>query len=180
MDGRDRRRTGTTLLELLVALTIIAILGTIAAPSLANLRRNAVLTAVVNDVVHSIHLARSEAIKRNAVVSICRTRDGTRCANASRNWNDGWIVFINIDADQPADTDPGEPILWRHEALATGELTSNRQSFSFRPFGQADVNGTLVYCGTKGSIQNSRAIIISHTGRPRTSDRDASGKPLKC
>ncbi len=184
MQTRATRQTGVTLIELMATLGIVAILGAIAIPSFASLQRSTARTTAINDFVHSIFFARSEAITRNAVVSICRSNDGAVCANKDSNWNGGWIVFENIDHDVPADIDPGEPILMRHDALSGGTLISNRASFSFRPVNQGDVNGTLVYCPTaalgKGASSESRAIIISHTGRPRTSNRDASGKPLKC
>lgn len=178
VEAQDRQ-VGATLIELLTAVGLVAILGAIAVPNLTSLQRNAARTATLNDFVHSIFLARSESIKRNAVVSICRSSDGASCANSLPNWNSGWIVFENLDGDQPADTDPGEQVLYRHAALAAGIFTSNRESFSFRPFNQGDVNGTLVYCPAPLS-KEGRAIIISHTGRPRTSDRDANGKLLKC
>jgi hypothetical protein len=44
---------------------------------------------------------------------------------------------------------------------------------------QAVVNGTIVFCDARGSA-HARAIIISHTGRPRVAQRDADGKPLRC
>jgi type IV fimbrial biogenesis protein FimT len=170
---------GVTLIETIASVAIAAIIGSIAIPSFVNLHRSAQRTAVVNDFVHDVFFARSEAIKRNSVVSICRSNDGKSCANKAANWNGGWIVFENLDGDQPADTDPGEPILARHAGVG-GSFTSNRVSFSFRPYDQGDVNGTLVYCAAKDDLKNARAIIISHTGRPRTSDKDASGKALKC
>jgi len=57
------------------------------------------------------------------------------------NWNGGWIIFENRDSDQPADTDPGETVLIESRAIGGGTLTSNRVSFSFRPYTQGDVNG---------------------------------------
>ena len=44
---------------------------------------------------------------------------------------------------------------------------------------QGVVNGTLVFCDPRGSA-HARAIIISHTGRPRVARLDADGKPLRC
>jgi type IV fimbrial biogenesis protein FimT len=170
---------GTTIVELMVTVSVISILATIAIPNLVAIRRDAARVATVNGFVHSLHLARSEAIKRRSVVSICRSTDGINCANAAANWNAGWIVFVNSDRDQPADTDAGEPILYRHGAIAGGTLTSNRKSFSYRPDLQSDVNGTVLYCPQPKS-KDGRAIIISLAGRPRTSNRDASGKPIAC
>ena len=38
----------------------------------------------VNQFVQAVYLARSEAIKRNGVVSLCPSRDGARCAPPAR------------------------------------------------------------------------------------------------
>lgn len=177
---RARRQRGVTLLEIMVTIAIVAIIASAAVPSFVGLHRQALRATVINDFLHSIYLARSEAIKRNSVVSICRSDDGATCANAAPTWNGGWIVFENLDHDQPADRDAGEPILFRHDGISGGRFTSNRVSFSFRAFTQGDVTGTLIYCPAQDASKDARAIIISHTGRPRTSDRDASGKKLQC
>src|SRR3979409_427263 len=109
---------GVTLVEMLITVGIVAILGSIAIPNLSNLHRSAARAAVVNDLMHSIYLARSEAIKRNLVIGICRSVEGVKCANTQPDWSGGWIVFENTDDDQPANTDPGETVLFRHRALA--------------------------------------------------------------
>ena len=137
---------GATLIELVVTIGVLALVSVAAVPGLGAMRRDAVRTATLNDFLHSLYIARNESIMRNSVISICRSRNGINCANAAPNWNDGWIVFENRDRDQPADTDPGEPILYRRGPLDGGTLTSTRSSFSYRPYLQADVNGTILYC----------------------------------
>jgi len=174
------RPRGVTLMEFLIALGIAAILGAVAVPGLGHLHRSAARTAVVNDFMHSIFMARSKAIMLNGVVSLCRSVDGQTCGGRADNWETGWIVFENIDRDQPADLDPGEPILQRHAGWSGGRITSNRLSFSFRPTSQADVNGTVVFCDLRGASSDARAIIVSHTGRPRVAKRDASNRALAC
>ena len=91
----------------------------------------------------------------------------------------GWIVFVNVDRDEPAIRDPSEPVLAAYEARPHVTITSNRVTYSFRPTVQGVVNGTIVFCDERGSAQ-ARAIIISHTGRPRVSKRDSSGRALRC
>ena len=174
------RMMGVTLVELAVTLGIVGILATIAVPSLTRLQHNAARTAAVNDFMHTVFLARSEAIKRNAVVSVCRSVDGKHCANRTANWETGWLVFVNTDRDQPADRDTGEEILHRNDGWNGGRITSNRLSFSFRPTAQGDVNGTILFCDPRGHASDARAIIISHTGRARISRRDSRGKALRC
>ena len=169
---------GITLIELIVTTSLVALLALLATPAFSNLRSNAERAAAVNGLFHAMFLARSESIKRTAVVTVCKSRDGAACAPAAA-WHDGWIVFVNTDRDEPAVRDAGEPLLTRHDGWVQGRITSNRNAYSFRPSTQRVINGTVVFCDSRGSAQ-ARAIIISHTGRPRISHRDASGKPLRC
>ena len=74
----DRRR-GHTLPELVFTMAIVVGLLGWGIPSFQDLRRDAARTREVNQMVHAIHLARSEAIKRNGVVSLCPSADGSTC-----------------------------------------------------------------------------------------------------
>jgi type IV fimbrial biogenesis protein FimT len=176
---RMRRSQGVTLIELIATISIIAILSSIAAPSFIGLRSDAERTTTVNDFLHALFLARSESIKRGQVVSICKSADGSTCAGNGANWNDGWIVFANSDRDDLPVRDPEEPVLLVNSGWQAGSIASNRQAYSFRPYQQAVVNGTIVFCDRRGSA-HARAIIISHTGRPRVAQRDSSNRPLRC
>lgn len=174
-----RASHGVSLLELLTAISVLAILGAIAMPGLSDLRHDAGRTVAVNDFIHAMFLARSEAIKRGSVVSLCKSSDGNACMNKSPDWNAGWMVFANEDRDDPPVRDAEEPVLWVYAGWPEGHITSNRPAYSFRPTTQGVVNGTILFCDRRGSA-HARAIIISHTGRPRVSQRDASNKPLRC
>ena len=174
------RRRGLTLIELIATLTVVAIVTAVAIPQMGQFGRAAARRTAINDMMHSIFLARSKAIMANSVVSICRSEDGEYCSTSAGNWENGWIVFMNTDRDQPAVRDVGEEIIQRHNGWRGGLITSNRTTFSFRPTTQSGVNGTLVFCDPLGSNADARAVIISHTGRPRVSARDASNRPLSC
>lgn len=173
------RSQGVTLLELVFALAILATLLAMTVPAFGRMRLDAQRTAAVNDLLHALYLARSEAIKRGAVVSVCPSTDGSGCAVSTPDWATGWIVFLNADRDRPPVVDAGEPILRRHPPIPRMIIQSNRAALSFRPITQLDVNGTIVFCDERGGA-SARAIIVSHTGRPRVSLRDASGRPLLC
>jgi type IV fimbrial biogenesis protein FimT len=172
------KAAGTTLLELLTALAVVAVLAALAAPSFQTLHSNSRRTAVVNGFLHTVFLARSEAIKRAQVVSVCRSSDGRRC-EPGVDWSSGWIVFVNRDRDEPPERDAADELIFSSGGWPGGSITSNRRAYSFRPVSQSGVNGTIVFCDARGSA-HARAIIISHTGRPRVAQRDADDKPLRC
>lgn len=174
-----RGARGVTLLEMLTAVAVAAILATIAAPSLGGLYRNSQRTAAVNRFFHALFLARSEAIKRGQIVSLCKSTDGQTCIHRGVEWTAGWIVFVNVDRDDLPVRDADEPLIAFYEGWPQGRITSNRLSYSFRPDVQGVVNGTIVFCDDRGP-EYARAIIISHTGRPRIAQRDANGRLLRC
>jgi type IV fimbrial biogenesis protein FimT len=176
---RMRRTTGVTLIELISTVSIMAILSSIAVPSFSNLRNDAERTTAVNGFLHALFLARSESMKRGQVVSICKSADGSTCAGKGGSWRDGWIVFANSDRDDLPMRDPDETVLLVNEGWQAGSIESNREAYSFRPYQQAVVNGTIVFCDPRGA-DHARAIIISHTGRPRVTQRDSSNRRLKC
>jgi type IV fimbrial biogenesis protein FimT len=173
-----RRPAGVTLIELVIALAVLGILVTLATPAFSNLVANSSRTTAVNDLFHALFLARSEAIKRGRIVSLCPSSDGQTCSR-QRDWTSGWMVFVNEHPEEPAARQENEPVLNVYQGWSGGQITSNRLSYSFRPFIQGVVNGTIVFCDDRGS-EHARAIIISHTGRPRIDRRDSSNKPLKC
>jgi type IV fimbrial biogenesis protein FimT len=173
------RSNGLTLPELITSLAIVAVAGTLAIPSFNNLRLDSERARMVNSFVHSLFLARSESIKRGEVVTICPSWDGESCANPGTSWHIGWIVFANTSRSDVDTRDPGEDIIHVQGPWTAGTIRSNRSSYAFRPHRQGVPNGTLVFCDRRGS-EHARAVIVSQTGRPRVSQRDASRRPLQC
>lgn len=173
------RHQGFTLPELVFTMAITAGLLGWGVPAFRDLQLNAARTREVNQLVQAVYLARSEAIKRNGVVSLCPSQDGEWCAPTGTAWQQGWIVFVNGDRDSPASRDAGEDVLRTYARWDRGVVYSNRTTLSFRPFGQSGVTATFTFCDDRGSPA-ARAVIISQTGRPRVSDRTASDTALDC
>jgi type IV fimbrial biogenesis protein FimT len=172
------RATGFTLVELVACLGVLAVVTAWGVPNFNNFTRNAARTSEVNQFIQTVYLARSEAIKRNGVVSVCPSRDGATCA-ASSPWHQGWIAFVNLDRDSPANRDANEELLHVYPPWESGQIAANRTTLSFRAFGQSGVTATMTFCDDRGSAE-ARAVIISQTGRPRLADKDSSGGPLNC
>jgi len=83
----------------MVALTIVAVLVAIAAPSYRDFILDTQMSGEANEFLTSVNFARSEAIKRNGRVTMCKSSDGAGCADAdSGGWNQGWIVYVDAGA----------------------------------------------------------------------------------
>ncbi len=165
-----RRLRGLTFLEMLVA----AMLAVIAVPSMAAMIKSIKLSSASNSFVSYLYLARSEAIKRNSRVVLCKSADGLSCA-LSGGWEQGLIVFH--DANNNGTLDPGETVIVRAEALPTtlkmaGNLNVARY-VSFAPTGATKLvgggfqAGTLTLCHESASAGEGRQIILNAVGRPR-------------
>lgn len=89
--------SGFSMIELMVTVAIVAILVAIAFPSFeGSMRSNRVATAS-NELLASLSLARSEAIRNPGGAAICTTTSGTACNGTS--WDDGWMVWIDLNGD---------------------------------------------------------------------------------
>ncbi len=110
MKAHRPAQRGVTLIELMFAITVLAILLGIGAPSFANLIRDNRVTALTNDFVGSVALARSEATKRALPVSLCPTTDGESC-EGSTDWSTGWLIFTDDVGTQGEVDVPGDEIL---------------------------------------------------------------------
>ncbi len=143
---------GFSLTELLLTIALLGVVTGFTVPSFRTLQLDAARTRQVNQFVQSIHLARSEAMKRNGIVSLCPSHDGRTCAAAGTDWDAGWIVFANLDRDAPAVRDPGEPLVQVYPAWRGGSLRGNRPTLSFRSFGQSGVTATYTLCDARGVL----------------------------
>jgi type IV fimbrial biogenesis protein FimT len=171
------RALGFTLWELLCTLGIAAIVLGGGVPAFQFFLLDARLTADVNGWVLALQLARSEAAKRGRPVMVCMTID-TRLCDGAAAASGGWMVYVNLDDDYPPGRSADEPLLYVHTRELTGTIVSNRPYYEFRP-GRRSTNGTVVLCDRRGPAA-ARAVIVSYTGRPRVSSRDADGRPLTC
>jgi|GEM_PF-1736297 len=69
MEGRKGRSAGFTLIELMVALSLVALLLTVAIPSYQSLRQEQMVKAATQAVYTDMMLLKSEAIKRNRPIT---------------------------------------------------------------------------------------------------------------
>jgi type IV fimbrial biogenesis protein FimT len=170
----QRSTSGFTLVELLVVVAIAAVLAAIGVPSWRAFSEKLQLTGASDAFVAGLHLARSEAIKRQDRVALCKSADGVSCAPAG-GWDQGWIIFH--DRNNNGRREEAEQVLRRQQALPaalrlSGNLTV-AQYVSFVPTGATKLveggfqPGTLTVCRESGQTAQARQIILNAAGRPR-------------
>ncbi|MFP5414689.1 MAG: GspH/FimT family pseudopilin [Gammaproteobacteria bacterium] len=161
--SRSIRNRGFTLIEMMVTVAILAILIAAVTPSFRGILRDNQAATQASAVVTSLMLARSEAIKRNAPVAMCRSNTGTSCAGS--DWADGWILWTDIDGDAAVDS---VEIVQVREALAGNfALTATGSSFTYRPDGSVTgAADSFELLPSDGDTDYGRCVAVDVTGRP--------------
>ena len=156
--------SGFTLIELMITVSIAAILLGIAIPSFTSTITSNRLTTNANELVTALNLARSEAIKRGVPVTV-----GSKAATT--NWEGGWDVFIDVNGNNiyNAGTDTS---LRTYAGLPNGYTlrtgTSVFQTYSPTGLNTVVAGDTFKLCSGSGTTQ--RTITISPTGRPSVAE----------
>jgi len=169
MDGRAR---GFTLLELMIGLALLALLLTLATPPLRELIAVNRAAAHAQAVMTALFLARTEAVKRNQRVTLCKSTDGESCV-VTGDWSQGWLVFV--DESTFGTRDPAEEVVRVQQRLGDDFTLRNANAadwYGYRPDGSAVssgglVTGTFRICPGDGDARFAYRVITNITGRPR-------------
>lgn len=165
---------GFTLIELMVTLTVAAIVIGLAAPSFNGLIQRSRSTGEFNRFLGDIVFARSEAVKRSQAVVMCPTIDQSSCSGT--NWDGGWLAFVDLDNDQTVDLADGEEIVrvgmstkGNVDIASTDFVSSGSLSFSgdgkLEDGVAADI-GRFVFCDDSGA-QSAKGLTFSPFGQHR-------------
>ncbi|HET9337589.1 MAG TPA: GspH/FimT family pseudopilin [Casimicrobiaceae bacterium] len=157
--SRERRlrttQRGLTMVELAFVMLVVAVLAAVSVPSLTNLVVSQRLRAAGTDLVSSLQIARSEAIKRNGNVTVRPAAD---------SWTSGWVVATALG-----------------DALDSKNALGNRVTVASAPDAVVyGPNGRLVVAGVtrfqfadtqSESGVPSRCVIVDTSGYPRVEAR---------
>lgn len=187
------RQAGFNILELMVVLFVAGILMTVGLPAFSGFMANNRMSTAANNLATSLHVARTEAIKRRAAVTICPSDEWNQANPACTNtgFEEGWIVFMDALAPAAPDlahTGPQDIILTQGPMPdgITLRLADNNAVLGGAPFLVYGSNGFPVVnlagnnavfnfqlCDHRGNadagggISASRWIRVAPTGRPQ-------------
>lgn len=160
---------GFTVLELMVVVTILAILASVAVPTYTGLIDDSRKRSVVSSLSDAIKLARLEAITRGQSVVVCPSDDGFDClTGASANWSEGVLLQTAVAGDVLS--------YWQgfpeHVTVSSAGLGDSLQ---LDPAGMASVSGSFAVCDRRGPSDAS-AVILLGSGLARLGvDGDGDG-----
>ena len=148
------RQTGFTLLELMIVVAIAGIVMAIGVPSFQSITTNNRIAANTNEFITALNLARSEAVKRGATVSVCKNED----CDGTGSWSDGWVIL----------DDNNEVLRVFDELAGNDELTSSVNSITYTALGSLEGENTIEFnfklC-RKGFGGERNKVVINSVGR---------------
>jgi type IV fimbrial biogenesis protein FimT len=184
-----KKIAGFTLIEMLTVLLIASIVITVGLPAFRGIVVENRMTASSNELIASLILARSEAIKRNTFVTVCKSADAATCGDDGVAWNEGWIVFSNLSGATADTVDVGDEIIRVYSSLPDGITVAGQGAIApfvaFRPTGTSgtpiqNLQGTLIICDDN-ELSDPRGVIVTNSGRSSIShDKAHDDSDLGC
>lgn len=165
---------GFTLVELMVTVAVAAVLLAVAVPSFTQMIVSGRLTTQSNDMLAAINLARSEAIKRNASVTLCRAAaNATTCATTAGVWQN-WIVRTatgTVVREGTINTFNGTLVV--RSTLVTDQVIFGPDGLARTGTGVV-ADHTITVCSTRMTERNVREVVLGAGSRMSTRITDTT------
>jgi type IV fimbrial biogenesis protein FimT len=171
--GRKRTISGLSLIELLTALAIFALVLGFGVPSYRDWIAARELANHADHLADTLRQARSEAVKRQSRVNVCKSADGKQCATVG-SWSAGWIMFEDDNRDGGIES--VENVIRRDGPPGNAiTVTANRpldDYVSYTSFGYARMLNGALQMGTFEVCkpgQKAIDVVLANSGRVRVS-----------
>lgn len=159
---------GFTLIELMVTIAVLAIVAAIAMPSMQGIVRSNRLSAASTELVTALQLARAEAVRRNARVTVCASIDGLACAAT-----DKWARWIVMGRDNVSGTND---VIRDSTVQGDMQVSGPAGGIRFRPSGLLDTPQVMAVCiPTDNPAENTRTVTLMASGAIATTRTNGGG-----
>lgn len=162
----QRATRGVSLVELLMAAAILAALAQTVAPTALDFLHRSRLTSSVSTLVADLNYARGEALARNAPVIVCAKAAASADCAAAPNWQAGWVVCVDANADNICDTTAAggaNPIRVRHAVSSATVITAGAAVLRFTPAGGASGDSAFTIAGGRTAAP-ARSVRVAANG----------------
>lgn len=154
---------GFSLVEALVTLAVVSILVTIGLPGFAGTLADIRTQTSRHQLGADFAFARSSAVTRRQSVVVCADDGQQQCAR-SRDWSNGWIVFV--DADRNGQLGAKDTLLRVTHGPRLHRAHATRTMVRFQPDGRAaGTNLSVHLCRNR---TQAGSVIVNNLGRVRT------------
>lgn len=161
----SKRSQGFSLVELMVAITILGVLLAIALPGFQSFVTQNRLTAQINELVGDLSLARNESSTRGRNVNVCMAASATACATSGTDWAVGRLIWVDTNGNGALDSGNNEII--KYTAPLEGGVSLNNASgplVTFRPGGGLTASAMTFTLCAPGTV-TGRTATLPFTGR---------------
>ncbi len=154
---------GLTLVELLITIVVSAILLSVAAPAFRDFVLSSRISSISEQLYKTLHMARSEAIRRGTTVTICGSKSYSDCDGA--DWAAGWIVWV--DSNQNAIVDADEILNARNNTGTSAVLSNGEGVLSITFLSNGFLNmppgnrRTFTVCDDRSNEQGRQVVVQS-------------------
>ena len=169
------RERGLTLVELMVTLAVAIILLAVGMPLFSSIAANNRAVAEANLFLSGFKMARSEAVKRGATVSVCAIADPSAspltCSSTNSDWSNGLLVFT--DSSTPGSVDGTDVIVKAFVNPTTGsQVASARTFFTYEAMGEVNNLSNHSLCPDSGTPVERSCLQLGRSG--------TTGSPVRC
>jgi type IV fimbrial biogenesis protein FimT len=159
-----QRARGVTLLELMTAIAVLAILAGVGVPAFTSVVRNSQISAESGNLITALNLGRSEALKRGMRVSVCGAAAANACTDDS-DWSQGWLVFTDEFGDIGV-IDAQDVVLQVWPAPLSGVgVNANVSAITFARDARAEFPGDFTVLKSGCTKNQQREIEVVPSGR---------------